>query len=124
VTESQILDFVTQVFKSVWPLELLVVLYQHADQSWSIDTLAREIRANASVANRSLGILEGAGLISVGAGKTFRFEPRSPELASLVGELVDLYTRKPRTVMHAIFSNPQDKIQTFSDAFIIRKDPC
>jgi hypothetical protein len=38
--------------------------------------------------------------------------------------LADLYKRKPRAVMRAIFSAPKDRIQTFADAFRMRKDTC
>ena len=124
VTEDEILRFVEQAFHSVWPLELLAVLCQRAEQLWSTDTLSREIRANDAVVIQGLQVLEAAGLVVIDQLKTFRFQPQSAELAELGNALIDLYTRKPRTVMRAIFSKPQDRMQTFSDAFIIRKDPC
>ena len=124
MTEESVLDFVRRSFHSVWPLELLLVLHPNPDRTWSVKALAQEIRANASVVHQGLQALTAAGLVNADEEQAVRFEPRSAELAKMASGLIDLYARKPRTVMRAIFSASHDKIQTFSDAFIIRKEPC
>jgi len=54
----------------------------------------------------------------------WRFLPVSDQQAALARELIDLYKSKPRSVARAIFAAPADRIQTFADAFRLRKDRC
>ena len=126
VTEQSVLNFIARSFRSVWPLELLLVLYQEPRSSWHVEALARELRANLSVVTQGLATLEAIRLVSVDADRAYRFDPASPELAAMASEVVALYNQKPRAAMRAIFSAPSDRIQTFADAFRLRKgrDAC
>lgn len=124
MTEEALLDFVSKSFRSVWPMELLSVLTQEPRQAWQADALSRELRATRSVVAQGLAALQVVGLVAPDAEQAYRFDPASPELAVLAAELTDLYSRKPRAVMRAIFSAPKGRIQTFADAFRLRTDPC
>jgi hypothetical protein len=50
-------------------------------------------------------------------GANYRFQPASPELTEMIEALVELYARKPVAVVRAIITAPNNKIQTFADAF-------
>jgi hypothetical protein len=124
VTEQEILRFVEKSFRSVWPLELLAVISQEPERAWQIDTLVRESRASLSLVVDGLAALVATQMVLVDHQRTYRLASASTELAALARDLVDLYNRKPRAVMRAVFSEPADRIQTFADAFRLRKDPC
>jgi hypothetical protein len=62
--------------------------------------------------------------VAVDSDQGYRLEPASPDMDDMARALADLYKRKPRAVMRAIFSAPKDRIQTFADAFRMRKDTC
>jgi DNA-binding IclR family transcriptional regulator len=124
VTEARILGFVGKAFNSIWPLELLLVLCQENRDRWQVKALIRELRANTEVVTQGLEALTTAGFVAVDSDQGYRLEPASPDMDDMARALADLYKRKPRAVMRAIFSAPKDRIQTFADAFRMRKDTC
>jgi DNA-binding IclR family transcriptional regulator len=123
VTEEALLGFISSDFRSVWPLELLLLLRQEPVRAWPVDELVRELRASSAALTEALAALRRNGLASVDQQGAYRFEASSAETAELARELIDLYNRKPRAVMRAITSVPNERIRTFADAFRIRKDP-
>ena len=124
MTEARILGFVGKAFNSIWPLELLLVLCQENRDRWQVKALIRELRANTEVVTQGLEALTTAGFVAVDSDQGYRLEPVSPDMDDMARALADLYKRKPRAVMRAIFSAPKDRIQTFADAFRMRKDTC
>ena len=124
MTEARILGFVGKAFNSIWPLELLLVLCQENRDRWQVKALIRELRANTEVVTQGLEALTTAGFVAVDSDQGYRLEPASPDMDDMARALADLYKRKPRAVMRAIFSAPKDRIQTFANAFRMRKDTC
>jgi hypothetical protein len=120
VDEEIVLSFVRNAIKSVWALELLLLVRREPQQLWSRDALVRELRGSTQLVDTSLAILNAAGLISIG-GTGVRYEPRSAELAELVNALFALHAVKPITVVQTIFTAPNERIRSFSDAFLFRK---
>ncbi|HZS85220.1 MAG TPA: hypothetical protein VFA50_20260 [Stellaceae bacterium] len=88
---------------------------------WRTDRLVRELRASASVIAAGLAELGAAGLVADEGGGLYRFRPRTERLAELTARLVAAYSEMPMTVTNAILSAPNDKIQTFADAFLFKK---
>ena len=124
MTEPEVLQFVERTFRSVWPFELLLLLTRSPQQAWQGEALVHELRASMSLVNGGLQTLEKIGLVSMDQQRMYRFQPASPQLEDLARALIDLYNRKPHAVIRAVFSAPADRIQTFADAFRLRKDTC
>ena len=124
MTEARILEFVGKAFNSIWPLELLLVLCQENRGGWRAKELVRELRANTEVVTQGLEALTAAGIVAVDSDQGYRLQAASPEMDDMARALAELYKRKPRAVMRAIFPAPKDRIQTFADAFRMRKDTC
>jgi hypothetical protein len=118
--EEIVLSFVRSAIKSAWSLELLLLLHRNPCQSWTGESLVRELRGSEHLVDESVAILGAAGLVEVGEAGA-RYRPQSGELAALVTALVDLYGQKPLTVLKTIFTSPSDKIRSFSDAFLFQK---
>jgi len=121
VDEDELLAFVRNAIGSVWTIELLVVLQRTPDEAWSAKALVTDLRASARVVADSLAALENAGLVSTNEEGLYRYQPVSRNIDGTVRDLVDLYARKPMTVVNTILSSPTNKIQTFADAFRFRK---
>jgi DNA-binding GntR family transcriptional regulator len=122
VTESDLLDFVRSSIRSVWTLELLLLLRRHPGRAWAPEELVRELRASEVVVGEGLPVLHAAGLVSAEPGGVYRYAPASPELDLLVRDLETLHRQRPFAVTKAIFSAPSDKLQTLADAFKLKKD--
>jgi hypothetical protein len=120
VSEDDLLSFVTASIRSVWALELLLLLKQHPTRSWDSDALIRELRSSPVVISDALGSLLGAGLVVEDLGQRYRYAAASPSLDQLVSELEHVYAAKPTTVIKAIVASPADKLRAFSDAFKIK----
>ncbi|HTV30323.1 MAG TPA: hypothetical protein VMF32_21415, partial [Xanthobacteraceae bacterium] len=80
-------------------------------------------RASPSAVAEGLAELRRFGVIASDPHGAFRFAASSAASEQLAVELAELYSRKPRAIMHAILSAPNDRIRTFADAFRLRKDP-
>lgn len=120
--DPDLLYFIQSSIRSVWSLELLLHLRRQAGRTWRPDELVRDLRASDFVVSEALSALQTAGLaIPVGDG-TYRYMPASADLDRLVGLLERQYREKPQSVTRAIFSAPNDRLQTFADAFRLKRD--
>jgi hypothetical protein len=121
VTEAEILTFVREAFRSVWVLELLLVLRRDPNRSWTIPDLVTALQASERIVADGLQALIAAGLAAEREAGWYRFSPASPVVAQIADELVSLHARKPVAVVRAILSAPNDKIRIFADAFRFNK---
>ena len=122
VTEEEILSFVRSSIRSAWTLEVLLLLRRDARQSWRIDDLVRELRGSVALVTESLNALDALGVLATTASESYHYRAATAQLEELVSALVLLYGQKPITVLRAIFASPSDKIKSFSDAFLIKKN--
>jgi hypothetical protein len=119
-SNDEILRFIASSFRSVWSLELLLVL-KSEQRSWSHDELVATMRASELVVTRALSALEAAGLVS-NEGDEARYMPVSEDVGSLVGDAAELYSKKPDAVRRAIVAASAGDAAAFANAFRLRKD--
>lgn len=124
MTEEATLDFVSKSFHSIWPIELLFTLCQDPGRTWHVDELTRELRASVLIVTKGINVLETLGFVVTDQRQACRLDTKSTELAALAHAVTDLYDRKPRAINRAIFSASKDRMQTFAEAFRLRKDIC
>jgi DNA-binding HxlR family transcriptional regulator len=117
---DEILRFIASSFRSVWTLELLVVL-KSEKRAWSHDELVKTMRASDLVVTKGLDALEAAGLVSNNLDKA-QYMPVSEEVAALVDQAEALYAKRPDAVRRAIISTSATDAAAFADAFRLRKD--
>jgi hypothetical protein len=120
--DDELREFLRHSIRSVWNIELLLWLNQHASRSWSPDDLVRELRASDLVVSQGITSLQQAGLIAADASGSYRYTPASSALDHLVQQLQRTYRERPSVVTRALFSAPNDKLATFADAFRLKKD--
>lgn len=119
-SNDEILRFIASSFRSVWALELLLVL-KSARRSWSREELVATMRASDLVVSKALDALEAAGLVSNDGGNA-QYMPISNEVAAHVEQAEKLYAKRPDAVRRAIISASSGDAAAFADAFRLRKD--
>ena len=112
------LAFVRRSLKSLWALELLLLLRGDRDRAWTTAELVGELRANDSLVIRILEDFRRHGLVGGEGG--WRYLADAPE-AALCDQIETLYRERPMTLIKAI-STPPDRLQALADAFRIKKE--
>ena len=120
--DDELRDFLRHSLRSVWNIELLLLLSRQKSRSWPATDLVRELRASDLVVSQGMEGLQQAGLIIGEAGGTYRYSPVTPDLDRLVQQLERVYRERPSAVTKALFSAPSDKLSAFADAFRLKKD--
>jgi hypothetical protein len=106
---------------SVWTLEVLLLLHAARERSWTVRALTDDLRSSELVITQSTAILRTAGLIIEEADGAVRYRPAAPNMDALVARLGEEYRSRPATVRRAIVAPQNTKLQSFSDAFLLRK---
>ena len=119
-SDDELLGFIGSSFRSVWALELLLLLKAEA-RPWSRFDLIATLRASELVVNKALDELVAAGLVSLEEDGA-RYMPVSEDSAKKVAELETLYAARPDAVRRAIISSTAGGATAFANAFRLRKD--
>jgi hypothetical protein len=113
---DQFCRFIQTVVPSVDAAEILLALYDSPDQwrePWEL--------AGESDKLRCLDQFQARGLIAVGPDKRVQFRPANEELHGHVRTLAQAYKERPVTLIRMIYALRDTKIQTFADAFKLRR---
>jgi hypothetical protein len=119
VTETDVLAFVSATVKSLWALELLLLM-RREQRAWLTDELVSELRASTAVVRDALAGLIEASLVAADDAGLFCYRPVSDTLDSFVAEAQSLYRTKPLAVINAIAAAPNEKLRIFADAFRLK----
>jgi len=114
--EDDVLALIRSSIRSIWALELLLLLHKDRRREWTESELVRELRGSQPIVRDSLTALQSAGAVAVQAGSAL-YQPCTDSIADVVERLVRVYEQRPTAVMKAIAAAPDDRIQTFADAF-------
>jgi DNA-binding HxlR family transcriptional regulator len=120
VRDEDLFSFVGKTVRSVWGVELLLMMRRQAGRVWRVEELVRELRASTTVVADSLAAFETAGLVRRD-GDTFTYAPATPVLAEVCDRLDALYRERPVKVINAIAA-PRSRLQGFADAFRLKDD--
>lgn len=111
--------FIKTTVRSIWGLEALLLLRAASQQEWSPESLSAALRGAVPLMQ---GILDGFARAHIVRRKddgTYHYAP-SAETAALIDELASLHAEFPVAVAKAIVLAPNDKVQTFVDAFKLK----
>jgi hypothetical protein len=121
IGDENLQAFIRSSVRSVWALELLLLLKRTPDREWAADALVRELRASDTVVSDALSHFETTGLVRRGEGG-YAYAPVSPVLAECCDALERLYRERPVAVVNLIAST-RSKLQSFADAFRLKGEP-
>lgn len=118
---TDVRQFIGQNIESLAQLESLLLLRRDAQQTWNSAALAKILYITPEMAAILLLDLARRGFAtSVGDG--YRYQVKSEDVDRAIGQLARLYEDRRVAVISAIYSKPLDKVQTFADAFRLRKE--
>jgi Mn-dependent DtxR family transcriptional regulator len=118
---EHIASFLRTTIKSVWALDLLVLMKSAPSQSWTVARLNEGLRASTSLVEEILATFTRQGLVTSEPDGRYRYRADG-ETDALASELARLYAERPLTVIKEIVSAPNEKIHSFVDAFRLKKD--
>lgn len=119
--QPELAAFVREHVRSVWAVELLLLLKRDPDRRWPAADLVRELRASTLLVNDNLQRFERSGLAVREDGDLWRYAPAMPMLGELADRLEAAYRERPVTVINLIAA-PPDPVQGLADAFKFRGD--
>jgi DNA-binding FadR family transcriptional regulator len=120
-SSEDIVGFVRSSFRSVWALELLLLLKDRSGPH-APNELITLLRASDSVVREALTDLVAGGLVIIDEQAQVAYRPASERLAVLVDGTQDLYARRPDAVRRQIVAASSRGLSAFADAFRLRKD--
>ena len=120
---TSVQQFLSKYVRSLEQLEVLLLLRNGADRSWTSAEVYEVVRSSrSSVAERLEAFVQhGFFTKENGSPPTFRYAPTG-NLGAAVDEAAEAYQKWRVRVIEAIFAPVVDPAQRFADAFKVRKD--
>lgn len=122
VSREEVEDFVRATFRSVWALELLLLLRKNRDRPLSHKEMVDSLTASDFVVSHSLDNLSAMGLASRDVDGSARYCASQGEVDRLVERTETFYATSPNAVRRIIVSAMNPGLKAFADAFRLRKD--
>lgn len=121
---SDIRNFITSHIDSVEQIEALVLMKADPRREWSVEEMAKSLYTSTESTAMRLAHLHRTGLLSEIRSDVvrYRFEQRDAKLRKAVDSFLETYAKRKVSVINQIFSGPSDDVQSFADAFRIRRD--
>ena len=104
-------------------VELLMVLRGTREDSFTLPQLAEKMRKPAPIVEQCLESLTRGGLAAQLSDGTYRYAAREERLDRTAEAVVRLYNERPVTLVRLLYERPPTAVNTFADAFKLRKEP-
>lgn len=104
-------------------VELLMILRGGREGSFTLPQLAEKMRKPAPMVGQCLESLTSGGLAAQLTDGTYRYAAREETLDRTAEAVVKLYNERPVTLVRLLYERPPSAVNTFADAFKIRKQP-
>lgn len=114
--DPELAGFVREHMRSVWAVELLMILRRDPERCWQPEELVAELRASHNLVRDILPRFQRSGLAVEDDVGCWRFAPAGSVLADLAGRLEAAYRERPVSIINLI-ATPPDPIQGLADAF-------
>ena len=114
-------QFIRNHIRTVWDLELLLLLEREPAHAWTAEDLVLKLRASTVIIADSLTALRKIGFVEEEEGR-YRYSAATSEMRALVQAVSQAYANFPAAVTKLIWQAPNTKIQVFADAFRLKKD--
>lgn len=113
-------DLITSHIHSVAQLEMLLYLRSRTGAEITPETLGRDQKIGTDMAQGLLEDLAGRGFLTEKNG-SFTYAPKG-DLSRQVDALASAYASYRVSIINLIFSRPNEGVQSFADAFRVRRD--
>jgi len=117
-------QFIAHYIESLAQLEALLIMRKEPARQWTSDEFSRALYITADMGPGIVAELERHGFVErlADSGEHFKYRPPNPDMDRLVGQLADFYQQRRVAVITKIYSKPVKKVQTFADAFRLRRE--
>jgi len=122
VIPPHISEFLKRIVRSAWGLEVLLLMRTTQSRNWTAAELSAQLRGSIPLVEDILNALLRAHVVTLEADRRYRYGPAERETENVVAELAKLHSEYPLAVIKEIVRAPNDKIQSFVDAFRLIKD--
>jgi len=116
--------FLQRCVTSVDAAELLLALRENADRAWSARELSSHLAPMANISEgdveRALDAFQQCTVVTRDADRNARYRS-APAHDEHVATLARLYVERPVTLFRVIYALRDKKINTFADAFRLRR---
>lgn len=120
-SREQVSRFIRSSFRSVWSLEMLLLL-KREQRPWTDGEIVAALRASDLIVSQSVSALGDVGLVVTDAAGRTEYRPINEDSARLVEEAERLYAQSPDAVRRLILNASSGGLAAFADAFRLRKD--
>jgi hypothetical protein len=116
-------QFIAQHIESLAQLEMLLLMRQDPERHWDCAEIARLLYIGGDMCAQLVKDLERHGIVrQVPESDGYQYHPRDAEMNRLVSDLASIYQERRVAVITQIYSRPMKKVQTFADAFRLRRE--
>ncbi len=117
-------QFIAQHIESLAQLEALFLMRQEPQRQWDCAELSRLLYITPDMCGGLVGDLVQRGIVGrvADAEGRYQYQPADPDFDRLLAELSAIYFDRRVAVITQIYSGPQKKVQTFADAFRLRRE--
>jgi hypothetical protein len=119
---NEIVEFISEHITSMEQLEVLLLLSSHPERDWTGEAVFSQIQSSPASVTQRLQEFRDKGFFIQPSDHVFRYSPKTQSLANTVRALASAYKEKRVKVIELIYRKPVDAVQSFADAFKLRKD--
>jgi hypothetical protein len=121
---EEIQRFLVDRIDSIAELETVLFLREHRDRSWSCSSVADRIYSGEEVTAGLLVKLMNKGLLTADGmtPASFRYAPRSQEVARLLDQLAEVYAKYLVPVTDLVHKKSRRNIEGLAEAFKFKKE--
>jgi hypothetical protein len=117
--------FLQSTIPAVDAAELLLLLRRTAEKSWLTAELTAALRPSVPIpdadAAKYIELFQARNMVALGEGNRASYRPASEELRMYGDMLALAYKERPVTLIRMIYALRDARIQTFADAFKLRR---
>ena len=114
-------QFIGKYIHSVAQLEILLMLRSEPQRCWTADEVNQRLYLQPEMTSQLLAQIVQRGL-AIRTESGFLYQPTTDADRNAMDCLAQIYHERRVAVIAEIFSNPQDSLRAFSDAFRLRKE--
>jgi hypothetical protein len=116
--------FIAQHIESLAQLEALLLAAREPGRDWGCEDMSRQLYIGPDVCATIMDDLQRRGFLERTPANPdrFRYHAKDAGIDRLMERLAALYEERRVAVITQIYSKPINKVQTFADAFRLRKE--
>lgn len=115
-------QLIEQHLGAIDEIEVLLCVLSRAGEQMSVEDVSKALHKTRAVVEPHLRDLAARGFLAHDLARdTFSYVLQGSELADSIEQLRQMYEERPVALIRALYDRPAKAVQSFADAFRIRK---